>query len=48
MIPAEAVERTAAWLAGHADAVVRVYPGLSHGISPDELADVAAFLADLR
>lgn len=45
VIPAEAVERTAGWLAGHAAATERVYPGLAHGIDAAELADVAAFLA---
>lgn len=45
VIPAEAVDRTTGWLAGHAAAVERVYPGLAHGIAAEELADVAAFLA---
>ncbi len=46
VIPVAAVERTAAWLPRVAAAEVRVYPGLTHGISQDELADVRAFLAD--
>ncbi|WP_375400934.1 alpha/beta hydrolase [uncultured Amnibacterium sp.] len=45
VIPAEAVDRTAEWLAGHAAVTERVYPGLAHGIDAGELADVAAFLA---
>ncbi len=47
MIPAEAFVRTEDWAQGHADATVRVYPGLGHSIAPEELADVAAFLGDL-
>ncbi len=38
------VERTAPWIAAHATAEARVYPGLGHSISRDELDDVAAFL----
>jgi phospholipase/carboxylesterase len=45
VIPADAVARTATWLAGHADATVRVYPGLGHGVGEEELRDVARFLA---
>lgn len=45
VIPADAVERTGGWLAGHAAVTERVYPGLTHGIAPEELAEVAAFLA---
>lgn len=44
VIPPEAVARTAAWLGARADATIRVYPGLGHSISAEELADVAAFL----
>ena len=46
VIPPDAIVRTAAWLPAHARAEVRVYSGLTHGISGDELADVRAFLAD--
>jgi phospholipase/carboxylesterase len=42
-----AIDRTAAYLPGHAVLTERRYPGIGHGISRDELADVAAFLADL-
>ena len=44
VIAARAVERTAAWLPGHATPTERVYPGLGHGIDARELADVRAFL----
>ena len=46
VIPEDAIARTAAWLPDHTTPTVRVYPGLTHGISGDELADVRAFLAD--
>jgi len=45
VIAASAVTRTDAWLPSHATATVRTYPGLAHGISPRELADVRDFLA---
>lgn len=38
-------ERTTAWLAGHTTATEKLYQGLAHGISPQELHDLAAFLA---
>lgn len=44
VIAAHAVERTAAWLPGHATLTEHVYPGLAHGIDARELADVRAFL----
>lgn len=44
VIPLDAVERTSAWLAEHADVEESVYPGLAHGISQEELDDVNAFL----
>ena len=40
-----AIERLAAWLPGHADAAIRVYPGLGHSVNEDEMNDVRAFLA---
>lgn len=46
VIPAEAIARTAAWLPAHSAPVVRVYPGLAHGISVEELEDVRSFLTD--
>lgn len=45
VIPAEAIARTAVWLRRHARATVSVEPGLGHGVSPAEVAEVAAFLA---
>jgi phospholipase/carboxylesterase len=44
VIAPHAVERTAAWLPGHATLVERVYPGLAHGVHAEELADVRAFV----
>ncbi len=44
IIPADAVERTSAWLEAHADAEQTVYPGLAHGISQEELDDLNAFI----
>lgn len=44
VIAAHAMERTAAWLPAHTRPEVRLYPGLSHGISPQEVADVRDFL----
>jgi phospholipase/carboxylesterase len=38
------VARTAAWVPEHTDADIRVYEGLSHAISPQELSDVAAYI----
>jgi phospholipase/carboxylesterase len=40
----EIIARTEAWLAGHADADIRLYRGLAHSISRDELDDVVRFL----
>lgn len=45
VIAAHAVARTSDWLPRHATLVERVYPGLAHGISADEVADVREFLA---
>lgn len=47
VIAAHAVARTSDWLPRHSSLVERVYPGLAHGISADELADVRAFLRPL-
>lgn len=44
VIPPDAVARTAGWLGTDPNATIRVYPGLGHSISQEELADVAAFL----
>lgn len=49
VIAAHAVTRTADWLPRHASLVERLYPGLAHSISADEIADVREFLsAQLR
>jgi phospholipase/carboxylesterase len=45
VITPAAFARTEAWLPDHADATIRVYPGLAHGISGGQLADVTAFVA---
>lgn len=45
VISADAIERTRQWLPGHSTLTERVYPGLAHGISNQEIADVRAFLA---
>jgi phospholipase/carboxylesterase len=45
VIAAHAVARTNDWLPRHSTLVERVYPGLAHGISADELTDVREFLA---
>ena len=44
VITEAAVERTAQWLPAHSTLTERVYPGLSHGISNEEIADIRAFL----
>ncbi len=44
VIPAELIAHTAQWLPEHADLSGRVYSGLTHSISEDELADVRVFL----
>jgi phospholipase/carboxylesterase len=45
VIPPEAVARTAAFLPAHTTLVERIYPGLGHGVSPEEIDDVRTFLA---
>jgi phospholipase/carboxylesterase len=45
VIPPEAVARTAAFLPEHTTLVDRVYAGLGHGVSAEEVDDVRAFLA---
>ena len=46
MIPAEAVARTAVWLAEHADATIRIYEDLGHSISAPMLIEFVTFLRD--
>ncbi|WP_460802052.1 alpha/beta hydrolase [Microbacterium sp. GXF6406] len=48
VIPAPLVDHTAQWLPDHSDLVGRVYPGLTHSISEDELLDVRVFLEKWR
>lgn len=45
-IPESLISRTGVWLAAHADASVRVYEGLGHSVSAEELGDIAAFLRE--
>lgn len=44
LITADAVERASRWLPAHSALTERVYPGLAHGISDQEIDDVRAFL----
>jgi phospholipase/carboxylesterase len=44
VIPTALVEHSAEWLPGHVDLSGRVYPGLTHSVSEEELADVRSFL----
>lgn len=47
VIPPELTAQTSAWLASNPRVTERSYPGLPHAVDGRELADVAAFLADL-
>jgi phospholipase/carboxylesterase len=44
VIPSFLVAHTTEWLPGYAELSGRVYPGLTHSVSDQELADVNAFL----
>ncbi|HJA03241.1 MAG TPA: alpha/beta fold hydrolase [Candidatus Microbacterium stercoravium] len=44
VIPADAILQTTEWLPAHSSLVGRVYPGLAHAVSPQEIDDVARFL----
>ncbi|WP_127474026.1 alpha/beta hydrolase [Microbacterium sulfonylureivorans] len=44
VIPGFLVDHTTQWLPGYADLSGRVYPGLTHSVSEQELADVRVFL----
>jgi phospholipase/carboxylesterase len=46
VIPDAAVERTENWLAQHATADIRVYPGLGHDVAGREIDDLVAFVED--
>jgi phospholipase/carboxylesterase len=43
VIPSTAIDRTLAWLPEHSDLTERIYEGLGHSISSDELTDIATF-----
>ncbi|MDF2442470.1 MAG: phospholipase/carboxylesterase [Subtercola sp.] len=44
VITADAVARTAAWLPEHSTLTANLYPGILHGVSQEEINDVAVFL----
>lgn len=44
VIPAFLVEHTTQWLPAHTELSGRVYPGLTHSVSEQELSDVRVFL----
>lgn len=44
VIPAGLIDHTAQWLPEHSELSGRVYPGLAHGISEQELSDIRVFL----
>ncbi|GAA1861114.1 alpha/beta hydrolase [Microbacterium koreense] len=44
VIPEVLVAHTTEWLPAHAELSGRVYPGLAHGVSTEEIADVRVFL----
>lgn len=44
VIPADRIAHTTEWLPGFVELSGRVYPGLTHSVSQDELDDVRAFL----
>lgn len=48
VIPPNLVDHTAQWLPGHSELSGRVYPGLTHSISEQELADVRVFLSQWK
>lgn len=45
VIPASLVQHSIEWLPAHVELSGRVYPGLTHSVSEEELADVRSFLA---
>ncbi|MEV4775787.1 alpha/beta hydrolase [Microbacterium sp. LWH12-1.2] len=48
VIPAFLVDHTAQWLPEHSELSGRVYPGLTHSISEQELTDVGVFVTKWR
>jgi phospholipase/carboxylesterase len=45
VIPRSAVARTTAWLPSHSTLTERLYPGIAHSISQEEMREVGVFLA---
>lgn len=48
VIPEELIDHTAQWLPDHSELTGRVYPGLTHSVSEEELQDVRVFLEKWR
>lgn len=48
VIPQEDVTRSAAWLKQHTSLTHRVYPGIGHSISQEEMRDIDTFLNGVR
>lgn len=48
VIPTPLIDHTSQWLPDHSKLIGRVYPGLTHSISEDELLDVKVFLQKWR
>lgn len=48
VIPPHHIDHTAQWLPDHSTLSGRVYPGLTHSISEDELRDIRVFLEKWR
>lgn len=44
VIPPEAIDHTTQWLPDHSELVGRVYPGLGHAVSAQEIEDLSRFL----
>ena len=44
IITSDAIERTQEWLPEHSTLTANLYPGIQHGVSQEEITDVAAFL----
>lgn len=44
IIPTSAISATAAWLPGHSSVTTRLYPGIGHSVSRQEIEDVNEFL----
>lgn len=47
VITPHAIERTAQWLPAHSTLTERVYPGLGHGVSQQEMRDLRDFVTEL-